>query len=79
MKYSKPCISGPDAHVRYTVQGIIVRYDGEHITCRKVLTVLREFDPRKEHPDKLNIPVIFVLVAVCEKYLDNSVTVCLLL
>ena len=55
--YFHVLISGPDAHVRYTVQGIIVRYDGEHITCRKVLTVLREFDPRKEHPDKLNIPV----------------------
>jgi hypothetical protein len=49
--------TGPDAHVRYTVQGIIVRYDGEHITCRKVLTVLRDFDPRKENPDKLAIPV----------------------
>ncbi|XP_060569015.1 arrestin domain-containing protein 2-like [Ruditapes philippinarum] len=52
-----PCsFEGPDAHVRYTVQGIIVRYDGEHITCRKVLTVLRDFDPRKENPDKLAIP-----------------------
>lgn len=49
--------SGPDAHVRYTVQGIIVRYDGEHITTRKIITVLRDFDPRKENPDKLAIPV----------------------
>ncbi|KAH3830547.1 hypothetical protein DPMN_103791, partial [Dreissena polymorpha] len=52
-----PCsFEGPDAHVRYTVQGIIVRYDGEHITTRKLITVLREFDPRRDHPDKLAIP-----------------------
>ena len=48
--------------MRYTVQGIIVRYDGEHITCRKVLTVLREFDPRKDHSEKINIPVRFHVV-----------------
>lgn len=69
--------SGPDAHVRYTVQGIIVRYDGEHITTRKVITVLRDFDPRKENPDKLAIPVssnhvlelLFLFHRIC---IDNN-------
>lgn len=47
-----PCsFEGPDAHVRYTVQGIIIRYNGECISTQRTINVLREFDPRREPGD----------------------------
>lgn len=47
-----PCsFEGPDAHVRYTVQGIIIRYNGECISTQRTINVLREFDPSREPGD----------------------------
>ena len=47
-----PCsFEGPDAHVRYSVQGIIIRYNGECISTQRTINVLREFDPRREPGD----------------------------
>jgi hypothetical protein len=37
--------------VRYTVQGIIIRYNGECISTQRTINVLREFDPSREPGD----------------------------
>ncbi|KAJ8304666.1 hypothetical protein KUTeg_018249 [Tegillarca granosa] len=50
-----PCsFEGPDAHVRYNVQGIIIRYNGECISTQRIINVLREFDPKREPNDMSN-------------------------
>ncbi|CAC5414373.1 unnamed protein product [Mytilus coruscus] len=47
-----PCsFEGPDAHIRYSVQGIIIRYNGECISSQRIINVLREYDPRREPRD----------------------------
>ena len=47
-----PCsFEGPDAHIRYSVQGIIIRYNGECISSQRIINVLREYDPRREPGD----------------------------
>ncbi|XP_021342876.1 arrestin domain-containing protein 17-like isoform X2 [Mizuhopecten yessoensis] len=47
-----PCsFEGPDAHVRYNVQGIIIRYNGECISTQRIINVLRDYDPKKEPCD----------------------------
>ena len=47
-----PCsFEGPDAHIRYSVQGIIIRYNGECISSQRIINVLREYDPRREPKD----------------------------
>lgn len=47
-----PCsFEGPDAHIRYSVQGIIIRYNGECISSQRIINVLREYDPKRDPGD----------------------------